>query len=50
MGYEFANDNVLFRLTLDGHRLQTEKIFAKTDKVAVDTVVSWTATKGDVKR
>lgn len=50
VGYEFANETIVLRLTLDGHRLQTEKIFAKTDKVAVDTSISWTTKKGDIKR
>lgn len=50
VGYEFQNDNILLRFTLDGHRLDTDKIFAKTDKVHVNTNVSWTTKKGDIKR
>lgn len=50
VGFEFQNDNILLQCTLDGVVLQTETIFAKTDKVQANASVTWSSTKGEIKR
>lgn len=50
VGYEFLNDQILLRFTLDGMSQQTGNILAKSDKVAVNTNLSWTTTKAEIKR